>query len=190
LDKYKFILDRKIISDKKRNSLIVDDIALYNDHFTTVVLTRSVDHMEALKQELYAKYKIDACMIHSKQNAKINLAEKEIFESRQKRIMFATFNMLKKGYDNIYINRLIFAFPISSKEWVVQSVGRATRAAPGKKGALVLDYLDDCEMLKAQAGIRERVYREEGLHVTTKTEKEYLNADDKSWLFGEDDQQR
>lgn len=190
LDKYKFLLDRKITSDKKRNSLIVDDIALYNEKFITVVLTRSVDHMENLRKELYSKYKIDSCMIHSKQNAKTNLSEKETFESKQKRTMFATFNMLKKGYDYIYIDRLVFAFPISSKEWVVQSVGRATRAAPGKRGAIVLDYLDDSEMLKAQAGIRERVYREEGLHVVTKTEKEYLNDDDKSWLFGEDDQQR
>lgn len=184
--KLPFLFERQIIRDKIRNNLIIEDIGLYHNKFTTIVLSKSVDHLENLKEAFEQRFKTQAVITHSdtsKLTAKQRDKNERDFLDGKYNTMFATYGMLAVGYDYPKLDRLIWACPFSSENWAFQSLGRPARTHKGKKGAIVIDYIDDCQRLEQQARIRENICKRKGLRTVTREGKDYLTDEDKDLLF-------
>jgi superfamily II DNA or RNA helicase len=184
------LFDKKIANDTKRNEMIIQDIGLYGDKFVTVVLSKTVAHLETLKSGVDKAYSLRTTITHSnskKLSPKERKVNEEAFLNGEHDVIFATYGMLATGYDYPRLDRIIWAMPYSSKDWAYQSSGRVSRIYPGKKGALVIDYIDNSEKLIYQSEIRDSVCRDKGLRIVERKEKDYLTDEDKIMFFSTDD---
>ena len=57
-------------------------------------------------------------------------------------MVLATGRYVGEGFDDPRLDALLLALPVAWKGTVVQYAGRLHRAPPGKRGALVYDYVD------------------------------------------------
>ena len=188
--KLPFLFERQIIRDAQRNRMVVDDIGLGHDKFTTIVLSKSVEHLEGLKQDFEKRFSTKATITHSDVETlskKQRLKNEEDFLAGKYNTMFATYGMLATGYDYPKLNRVIWACPFSSENWAFQSLGRPSRICEGKQGAIVIDYIDDCQRLLQQSKTRENICKRKGLRIVIREGKDYLTDEDKALLFPEHD---
>ena len=75
------------------------------------------------------------------------------------KVLIATGQLIGEGFDCKELSTLFLATPVKFSGRVLQYLGRVLRPAPGKKQAIVYDYLDvNVGVLKASAKARQRVY--------------------------------
>ena len=143
-----------------------------------------------LKREVEKRFGAKATITHSNTkllSSKQRKVNEEAFLNGEYNVMFATYGMLGTGYDYPRLDRLVWACPFSSEGWAYQSLGRPSRTFPGKKGAIVLDYLDNCDKLEYQSSVRDGICHRKGLRVVTRGTEDYLTDEDKDFLFSKDD---
>ena len=172
-----------MVSDRHRNSIIVEDILRECvPGNTCVVLVERTKHAEiltALLKERGARceFVVGSVDVDGGDEAsgkkKKKAIPKEIrnrvisdFREGKTQVLIATYDLLSEGFDYKPLNRLFMATPIKWKGTVVQSIGRVQRPHEKKKDAIVYDYVDDVAMFYKQAESRLlRVYRPMGMTV-------------------------
>ena len=76
------------------------------------------------------------------------------------RVVLATGRYVGEGFDDARLDTLLLAMPIAWKGTVVQYAGRLHRARPGKREALVYDYVDaELPVLRRMFAKRLKAYR-------------------------------
>lgn len=155
-----------VLNDEGRNQLIIDTILWEAPGHYTLVLSERVAHCELLVDLLRAQAPgLRIAAIHG------GLSKKERYEILEQMnngdldILLAV-DIAKEGLDIPRLDRLHIIGGGRNENEVEQKVGRVQRPFPGKKGAMIFDYIDEkIPSLKAHARDRRRVYRRLGLKI-------------------------
>jgi superfamily II DNA or RNA helicase len=152
----------ELTQDTMRNLLIVQDVAreTRKEKGVCLVLSDRKAHCEAMQSLLWREYKIGSELL----TGDIPKAKRESIVDRLNtgriKILIATGQLIGEGFDAKQLTTLFLATPIKFSGRVIQYLGRVLRPAPGKKKAVVYDYIDRyIGPLKASARARMRVYQ-------------------------------
>jgi len=156
-----------LIHDPRRNRLIVADVAqAVREGRRCLVLSDRVDHVERLTKMLAAAG-VSAAALHGQLGKRTRGEVVAMTAAGTVQAVVATGSLIGEGFDSPRLDALFLATPVSYVGRVTQYIGRVSRTAPGKTGALVVDYCDDNRMLWASWGKRGRLYRSAGLPITS-----------------------
>lgn len=132
------LMINKLVTYEPRNKMLVELLSdVYEDENRQIlVLSDRVDHVQLLYDMLPEDIREDACVLSRKVDAKTRA---EWCES--KRILIATYQMCKEGFDVPTLNTLLIATP---RPDVDQIVGRILRVEKTKRttSPLILDIVD------------------------------------------------
>jgi len=131
-----------IISNKKRNNMIVSDVIAEATagHFCIVISDRRV-HCETLHNLIQTKWK-KTDIVTGKYNRKHINRQVDRYNKNEITVLVATFALLGEGFDVPFLDRAFIAMPFRAEAKTEQLIGRIQRAYPGKKDAIVYDYID------------------------------------------------
>jgi superfamily II DNA or RNA helicase len=145
-----------LVRDDNRNALIVSEIRKrLSQHRRALVLSDRIEHVYLLADRLkdlrpviltgdLSKAERDAAMGAVRGGARLTIA---------------TTALLGEGVDVPGWDVLFLATPMAGGPRTLQAVGRVTRAAPGKVGATVVDFLDSqVPALAVSHQMRKRMY--------------------------------
>lgn len=154
-----------LTADEERNRQIVDDLrALLEAGRQAIVLSARIAHLERLMARLGGG---GARRITGATGPGERKAALEDMASGRARVLFASYSLAKEGLDLPGVSLLVLATPQRDPAVIRQALGRIMRPAPGKAGALVLDYVDAAEpVCLSQARARRAVYQDLGCTVT------------------------
>lgn len=135
----------KLVSDERRNALILADVlqALAEGR-SPVLLTERKEHLDILADGLRSDVKhliILSGRLSTKERRKAMEALAAI-PADEARLIAATGRYLGEGFDDPRLDTLILAMPFSWKGTIVQYAGRLHREHPGKHEVWVYDYID------------------------------------------------
>lgn len=159
----------KLISDEARNELIVNDIreALTEGRFP-IVLTERREHLERLEAMLKNVVN-NLIVLYGGMGAK---RRREVMEhlrdnvNNGNMVILATGAYIGEGFDEIRLDTLFIAMPISFKGKVVQYAGRLHRKYHSKKSIRIYDYVDEgCSMLARMYKRRLKTYKTLGYDI-------------------------
>lgn len=132
------LMVNKLVDFEPRNKMIVDLLTdVYEDHQRQIlVLTDRVEHTKTLFELLPTFIKEESCILSRSVDSK---TRSEWCES--KRILIATYQMCKEGFDVPTLNTLVIATP---RPDVDQIVGRILRVERTKRkvSPLIIDIVD------------------------------------------------
>jgi superfamily II DNA or RNA helicase len=152
-------MQEDIALDHERNQMIADDL-LQNTAHSNLILADRIFHLNMLRDMLPTDVK--ATVIDGKTpKPKREQAIKDMRDGTLN-YLFATYNLAKEGLDIPRLDRLYLAAPRRDYAVIVQSVGRIARQAPGKKDAIVYDYVDPVGVCKKMHRERQKHYRSAG----------------------------
>ena len=152
-----------MVTSKKRNNLIVEDIVRECvPGNTCVVLVERTRHAEVLtelikEQGILCEFVVGSIDVEDKslfpskgKKKKKKAIPKEVrnkivtdFKEGRIQVLVATYDLLAEGFDYKPLNRLFMATPIKWKGTVVQAIGRIQRPHARKRNAIVYDYVDE-----------------------------------------------
>lgn len=149
-----------ISSNANRNIKIINLAQQSQD--AVLILTDRVSHADLLS-EMLNRRQIDHVLAHGK----IGKSErKDVMDRiRLTKITVGTTSLLGEGLDVSMWVILIIASPIFSEIKLLQSIGRITRSAPGKKKAIVYDLRDDCGFSGGSFKRRFEIYKKNKMWV-------------------------
>lgn len=145
-----------LAEDKKRNEAIADYVKKkYNNSLYYVcLLCNQISQVESLSKLLGT----NARHLTSQTKKKERLKIVEDLKNGKIRFIVSTYSLFATGIDVKQLNVLILAAPKKSKVLLKQSAGRIMRPAPGKKSAVIVDFVDNkIEMLRNQAKVRHKI---------------------------------
>jgi superfamily II DNA or RNA helicase len=151
----------ELTANDQRNRMIVDDIAeaVKENEGICLVLSDRKKHCETLSTLLHYRYKIQASVFTGDLSTE---ERREILDCLDKggiRVLIATGQLIGEGFDNKHLSPLFLTTPMRFSGRVLQYVGRVLRPAPGKKQAVIYDYVDvNVEVLRAAAKARKKIY--------------------------------
>ena len=161
---------RWLMSDDKRNALIVDDIlSVVALQRHPIVLTERREHAQLLGDILLQKgirFQIlrGAMSVKEREQAMSALDETQV--------IVATGKYIGEGFDLPRLDTLFLVLPISWKGSLVQYVGRIQRQFEEKDKVIVFDYLDSSlPMLERMYKKREKGYAAMGFSITEKADE-------------------
>jgi superfamily II DNA or RNA helicase len=133
-----------IVTDKTRNKLIVDELRSLRER-NVLVLSDRVEHLKYLQK-----------CIGDKQSGLFigGMKEEDKMVSKEKRILFATYQIASIGFDHPPLNTLVFATPRSS---VTQAIGRIYRKIH-QVTPLIIDVIDNYGVFPYQYKKRKKIY--------------------------------
>lgn len=155
-------LVKELVRDEVRNRLIAEKIVSGRGHFQ-LVYSRQLNHLEMiadLANEVMGDDAIPAFFLRGEEN-RLGIASEiidTIEHSCSECIVYST--LANEAMDIPILDTLHLVFPMREEGNITQVVGRIERAAEGKSGASVYDYVDEnVGVLVNQARARERAYR-------------------------------
>ncbi len=151
----------ELTSDDKRNRLIASDIAkeIHNNDGVCLVLSDRKKHCEILRSLLRYRYKISSELLTGDLTGSQRREVLDRLNKGEVKVLLATGQLIGEGFDHRDLSPLFLATPIKFSGRVLQYLGRVLRPAPGKKKALVYDYVDvKVDVLKAAARARQKTY--------------------------------
>lgn len=160
-------LEDALLQNSARNELVTRDVVLeaFQEENICIVLVNRIEHGEILYAMISQIYD-NVGLIHSKLPEKKVDSLLDSFSAGNLRILIATYRMLAEGFDYPPSNRLFLTAPHKARSLIEQASGRIERIAPGKRDAVVYDYVDDnIEVLRKQADARFAVYRDNAVSV-------------------------
>lgn len=167
-----------IMDDTIRDELICKDITLCIERKRTpIILTKRVDHAQRLYSLL--KDHADHVILMSgrlsrKESAEL-LEERKNIKEDESVILIATGSKAGEGFNFPRLDTLMLAAPVSWEGSVEQFAGRLNRDYPGKKNAIIYDYVDSgIPVFERMYRKRLQVYKQIGFEVCTFTEKNTL----------------
>ena len=134
-----------LAADEQRAELIASDtLALIDRGRCPIVLTERREHLERLSARLGSRVP-SLIMLHGEMRPADRRSAVERLRScsdPRGRVILATGRYIGEGFDDPHLDTLLLAMPIAWKGTIVQYAGRLHRAHPGKRDALVYDYVD------------------------------------------------
>ena len=164
-DAYELVRDHE-----ERNQLIVEDVReCIAQGRTPVVLSRYVAHAKFLAEQFEAIADHVFLMVGELGQKRLHDIGEELAatSASESLIIVATGNLIGEGFDFPRLDTMIMATPISWKGIVEQYVGRLNREYPGKKSAVIYDYVDPhIDVLAGMYAKRMKAYKRIGYEVT------------------------
>jgi superfamily II DNA or RNA helicase len=132
------LMVNKLVEFEPRNKMIIDILTdIYDDRERQIlVLSDRVDHVQLIYDILPENIRSDSCVLSRKVDSKTRTEWCET-----KRILIATYQMCKEGFDVPTLNTLVIATP---RPDVDQIVGRILRVERSKRkvSPLIIDIVD------------------------------------------------
>jgi superfamily II DNA or RNA helicase len=157
---------KRLQRDDRRNATIIRAIMQERGH-SCLVVTDRLEHIDTLAKMAAARgWPADRIFkFTGKQSRK---QRKEIIEQVQQdreSLMFST--IAREALDIPPLDRLFLVWPMRNPRGIEQYLGRVRRTSPGKKDAVVYDFLDNnVSVLRSQFSTRQmELYSEEDLNV-------------------------
>ena len=151
-----------LAADEQRTELIVGDaLDLVDRGRSPIVLTERREHLERLAARLTGRVPALIALHGDMRPAARRTAIQELGADADTapRVVLATGRYIGEGFDDPRLDALLLALPIAWKGTVVQYAGRLHRAHPGKRQALVYDYVDaEMPVLRRMFAKRLKVY--------------------------------
>ncbi len=154
----------ELTANDQRNRLIAEDIAreVMGNDGVCLVLSDRKKHCQTLFSLLQYKYKVQVRLFTGDLSAKERREILDELDEGQIRVLIATGQLIGEGFDNKHLSPLFLTTPIRFSGRVLQYVGRVLRPAPGKKQAVIYDYVDvKVDVLRAAAKARQKIYASE-----------------------------
>lgn len=156
-------------NDNIRNKQIIDDIYReFEKKKNILVLTKRIKHLEVLKEDI--KKITDNLFIYcgginKKTKEMYKRMNAEIIKNNENKIILATTSCIGEGFDDISLDVLFLAMPISNDNIVTQCVGRLHRKCINKKEIIVYDYVDNIKLTENMYRKREKTYKKLGYQI-------------------------
>jgi superfamily II DNA or RNA helicase len=152
-----------LTGDERRTELIAGDaLELVAQGRSPIVLTERREHLERLTARL-ADHVSALITLHGAMRPAAHrdaLEQLRAGDDVSPRLVVATGRYIGEGFDDPRLDALLLAMPIAWKGTVVQYAGRLHRAHPGKRQALVYDYVDgELPVLRRMFAKRLKAYR-------------------------------
>lgn len=165
------ILKKHVVENPKRNRMIVGDVlaeAIRGN--CCIVISDRREHCEILHDLIAASWEKTG-IATGKYSKKYVTEQVEKYNNGEITVLVATYSLLGEGFDVPFLNRAFIAMPFRAEAKAEQLIGRVQRTYPGKKDAVVYDYVDaNIGVLKNQfynkySTCRFRVYERLGVEV-------------------------
>jgi superfamily II DNA or RNA helicase len=158
-----------LADDDERTRLIADEaLELIGRGRSPIILTERREHLERLQRHLVDRVPT-LVALHGEMSTAANRAATEQLAATpegEPRLVLATGRYAGEGFDEPRLDTLLLAMPIAWKGTVVQYAGRLHRAFPGKRDALIYDYVDaELPVLRRMFAKRTKAYRSLGYEV-------------------------
>ena len=174
---YNKILDL-IITDETRNQLIVHDVLqCLSDGRTPMILTKRVAHAEILASLLTGKadHVFNMAGKHSAKETRALMEQRRNVTDDESIILISTGSKAGEGFNYPRLDTLMLAAPVSWEGSIEQYAGRLNRDYPGKKNAIIFDYVDsNIPMFERMYRKRLSTYRQIGFEVCTTSSEEQV----------------
>ncbi len=165
------IIKKFIVHNPKRTSIIVNDVLqeAKAGHFCIVISDRR-EHCEMLYEQISAGW-AKTGIATGKYSKKYVQEQVIAFNEGRITTLVATFSLLGEGFDVPFLDRAFISMPFRAEAKAEQLIGRIQRSFPGKKDAIVYDYVDeDIGVIKNQyinksKSCRHRTYMRLGVTV-------------------------
>ena len=133
---------KNIIGNKKRNNMIVSDVLTeaVQGHYCIVISDRR-EHCETLHELISAGWEKTG-IATGKYSKKYVEEQVKKYNDGEITVLVATFSLLGEGFDVPFLDRAFICMPFRSEAKAEQLIGRIQRTSPGKKDAIVYDYVD------------------------------------------------
>jgi superfamily II DNA or RNA helicase len=134
-----------LAANEDRNMLIFDDVLRsLEEGRSPILLTERKDHLDLLA-ECFRKFTCHLVVLKGGMTVR---KRKEVMERLasipcdEERLILATGRYIGEGFDDVRLDTLFLALPVSWKGTLVQYAGRLHRQRPEKKEAQIYDYVD------------------------------------------------
>ena len=154
-----------LISDEKRNMIIVDDVIERIDsenNGIALVISDRVAHCRDIHTRLCSQG-IRSHLLTGSLPAKKRAEIVEGLNRGEADVLVATSQLIGEGFDLKGLSSIFLATPIRFTGRVKQYIGRILRVAEGKQDALIYDYVDENGILKNSFRSRLYAYRDLGV---------------------------
>ena len=151
----------ELTANDERNRMIAADVARVaaNGQGVCLVLSDRKKHCETLQSLLRFKYKLAAELLTGDLSSAQRAEVIDRLNAGRIKVLVATGQLIGEGFDCRDLTTLFMATPVRFSGRVIQYLGRILRPAPGKKQALVYDYVDiHVEPLVKAARARKQIY--------------------------------
>lgn len=164
-DEYQSMISA-LIADKKRNTLIADDVLEHTGGKSGIALVISdrVAHCE----ELYRMISSRGRSVSLLTGAMPTTRRSELVEhlnGTSDHVLVATAQLIGEGFDLKSLTSIFLATPIKFTGRVKQYIGRILRVSEGKDEAVIYDYVDENGILKNSFHSRLVAYEEMGVKI-------------------------
>jgi superfamily II DNA or RNA helicase len=158
-----------LAADGQRNALILDDvIAALAEGRSPLLLTERRDHLDLFEAKLrpFAKHLVVLQGGMSARGRRAVQDQLRAIPHDQERLVLATGRFIGEGFDDVRLDTLFLALPVSWKGTLEQYAGRLHRRHAGKTEVRVVDYVDrSVPMLRRMSERRLKGYRAIGYAV-------------------------
>lgn len=152
-----------LAADDARNMLIFDDVLkALEEGRSPILLTERKDHLDHLAERFrnFTRHLIvlkGGMTTRDRRKAMEHLAS---IPHEEERLVLATGRYIGEGFDDVRLDTLFLALPVSWKGTLVQYAGRLHRRRPEKKEVRIYDYVDrNVPVLARMFGKRLKGYR-------------------------------
>ena len=153
---------RQLRADAKRNNMIADDISTETKRRGGIIIALSDnrEHCSTIKDLLRTRG-VASTVITGQLSITTRGKILEQVEAKKIRVLMATGQLLGEGFDCPGLTIMFLMTPIKFHGRLLQYLGRIRRPAPGKKEAIVYDYIDRrVGVLYASSLSRRKVYND------------------------------
>ena len=159
--RYYSLMMKELSQNLERNRLICRDVSLDQNDGIKLILSDRREHCHELAKILETDFKLTSIVITGSTPTK---AREEIVSSLKETpsaILISTIALLSEGFDLPQLSTLFLTTPIRFSGRLMQCLGRVLRPSPGKKSAMVYDYVDArVGVLGNAAAAREQIYKQ------------------------------
>ncbi len=152
-----------LASDEARNRMILDDVLhALEEGRSPILLTERRDHLEYFAEQLrgFVRHLVVLQGGMSPKERRELGARLAAVPDEEERLVLATGRYIGEGFDDLRLDTLMLAMPVSWKGTLVQYTGRLHRLHPRKSEVRIFDYVDrEVAMLARMFERRLRTYR-------------------------------
>ncbi len=159
--RYYSLMMKELSQDRQRNQLICNDIAADENDGIKLILSDRREHCHEISQMLETDFGSPSIVLTGSTPPKEREGIVTSLKESPSAILISTIALLSEGFDLPQLSSLFLTTPIRFSGRLMQCLGRILRPSPGKKKAMVYDYVDTLVgVLLNAATSRERVYEE------------------------------
>lgn len=155
-----------IVENDMRNSIILNFTKkLMAKGFNPLILFRTIKHGDILFK-LLTENGIRCALLSGKDSLERRNEIKEMYNAGELDAIIAS-SIFEVGVDLPKLNSYINASGQKSYVKVLQKMGRVIRSYPGKKSAIIIEFVDNCRFLNKHSKLRYEIYKlEDGVKIS------------------------